>query len=191
MQFKGRAQNATVSCAADTQFRTATILLLAAASVSAAKRKLLVRLRVLYEFQYLCDFICISFNLQFDLSEIWTNLKFYFRCFANFSTLIEVGNTAATAAQCCCSTMRVCVWVCVSCVCVCFWGHLAAAFGLCLPRCLHSVAACLTLATGPGALFNLLSNGDRLQKSCSISGECTRPPLPASCFGRLAFQCKK
>lgn len=116
--LKAEPKNATVSCAADTQFRTATILLLAAASVSAAKRKLLVRLRVLYEFQYLCDFICISFNLQFDLSEIWTNLKFYFRCFANFSTLIEVGNTTATAAQCCCSTMRVCVWVCVSCVCV-------------------------------------------------------------------------
>lgn len=77
------------------------------------------------------------------------------------------------------------------CVCV-FWGHLAAAFGLCLPRCLHSVAACLTLARGPGALFNLLSNGDRLQKSCSISGECNAlPQPPPSCLGRLAFQCKK
>lgn len=78
--------------------------------------------------------------------------------------------------------VRVCWVLCVSlCVCVCvFWGHLAAAFGLCLPRCLHSVAACLTLARGPGALFNLLSNGDRLQKSCSISGECNALPQPPS-----------
>lgn len=189
MQFKGRAQNATVSCAADTQFRTATILLLAAASVSAAKRKLLVSLRVLYEFQYLCDFICISFNLQFDLSEIWTNLKVLFSLFCQF---FDTNRSGKHNRDSCAMLLLNYACVCVSlCVCVCFWGHLAAAFGLCLPRCLHSVAACLTLATGPGALFNLLSNGDRLQKSCSISGECTRPPLPASCLGRLAFQCKK
>lgn len=86
--------------------------------VSAAKPKLLVRLRSRYEFQYLRNFICISFNLQFDLYEIWTNFKVWFCYFRNFSTLIEAGNTTAKCRQ---LRIHVAAEVC-DCVCVCFGG---------------------------------------------------------------------